>query len=106
MLSKARADAWAHYKGKLARYMFQQYDIDSSQDIQALSFKTNLKQVCSADYSGRTCDICPGKQVKCPAISNITLTECPRVVFPFYNIRRIAERVRQILVVIIASTLE
>eukprot|EP00731_Ephydatia_muelleri_P019447 Em0012g272a len=34
----------AHYKGKLARYMVQQYDIDSSQDLQALSLKTNLKQ--------------------------------------------------------------
>eukprot|EP00731_Ephydatia_muelleri_P011612 Em0006g506a len=30
--------------GKLARYMVQQYDIDSSQDLQALSLKTNLKQ--------------------------------------------------------------
>ena len=31
----------------------------------------------SADYNGRTSDIWPGKQVKCPVIFNITLTECP-----------------------------
>ena len=36
----------AHYKGKLARYMVQQYDNDPSQDLQALSLKANLKQVC------------------------------------------------------------
>ena len=35
----------AHYKGRLARYMVQQYDIDFSQDLQALSLRTNLKQV-------------------------------------------------------------
>ena len=35
-----------HYKGKLAQYMIQQYDSDSSQDLQALSLKTDLKQVC------------------------------------------------------------
>ena len=40
----------AHYKGKLAHYMVQQYDIDSSQDLQALSLKTNLKQVCVFFY--------------------------------------------------------
>ena len=39
----------ARYKGKLACYMVQ-YDIDSSQNLQALSLKTNLKQVCVLFY--------------------------------------------------------
>ena len=44
----------AHYKRKLARYMVQQYDIDSSQDLQVLSLKTNLKQVCIFFFTNDT----------------------------------------------------
>ena len=40
----------AHYKRKLAHYRVQQYDIDSSQYLQAQSLKTNLKQVCFFFY--------------------------------------------------------